>query len=78
MNNNDIKKSWWKYGDGYHIGDALRLNDNTLRGDTIYYNNSPDAIIISCDKGMFRKTAVLKISDLKTGATGVYHQKGQH
>ena len=76
MNNKEIKKSWWKYGSGFHIGDALRFDYNNLKGDTIYSDNEPIAIISSCGKGMFRETAVLEIKDLETGKVGTYHEKG--
>lgn len=78
MKNNDIKKSWWKYGSGYHIGDALRFDNNNLKNDTIYSKNKPVAIILTCGKGLFRETAVLEIKDLKKGEIGIYHQKGLH
>lgn len=75
MNNEEIKKSWWKYGSGYHLGDFLEFNDSNLTDDTIYVNNKPVAIILSCGKGTFRKSAVLEIENLKTGETGIYHEK---
>lgn len=74
--NDEIKKSWWKYGSGYHIGDVLRFDDNNLKGDTIYSKNEPKAIISSCGKGVFRQNAVLEIKDLETGKVGTYHEKG--
>mgnify|MGYP000942977947 CR=1 len=76
MHNEEIRKSWWKYGDGFHVDDALRFDD--LKGDTLYFDNSPTAIIVSCGKGLYRKTAVLKIEDLRTGKVGTYHEKGSY
>ena len=49
-----------------------------LKGDTLYFDNSPTAIIVSCGKGLYRKTAVLKIEDLRTGKVGTYHEKGSY
>lgn len=76
MNNKDISKFWWKYGTGYHIGDVLRFDDNNLKGDTIFKNDIPVAIITFCRKGTFRKTAILEISEIETKKKGTYHQKG--
>ena len=76
MENKEIKKSWWKYGSGYHIGDALRFDENNLKGDTLYSDNKPLAVVSSCGKGLFRKTSVLKIKDLETGKVGTYNEKG--
>ena len=76
LSNNEIKKSWWLYGSGHDFGGSLRLDNNDLKGDTIYSNGQPIAIISSCGKGMFRKTAILELKDIKTGEVGTYHDKG--
>jgi hypothetical protein len=75
MDNGEIKKSWWKYGSGHHIRDRLEFNDKNLIGDTIYSNDEPVAIIISCARGMFQNSAELKIKDLTTGELGTYYEK---
>lgn len=74
--NIEIKKSWWLYGSGFNIGDALRFDNNNLKGDTIYSNKKPIAIILSCGKGLFHKTAILEIHDVESGKVGIYHDKG--
>jgi len=76
LSNNEIKKSWWKYGSGYHLAGALRFENSNLKGDTILVNNKPIAIILSCGKGFFRKTAILEIKDIESGNVGIYHDKG--
>ena len=76
LSNTEIKKSWWLFGSGFHIGDALRFDNDNLKGDTIYSHDTPKAIILSCGKGPFRRTAILEIQDVKTGEVGVYHDKG--
>lgn len=76
MNNEEIKQSWWKYGEGFHIGDALRLDDDELKMDTIFSNNKPVAIIISCKKRFPQNDAVMKIQSLETGEKGTYFEKG--
>lgn len=78
MSNSRIKESWWLHGSGYHVGDALRFDDDNLKGDTIYKEKEPVAIILSCENGAFYKTAVLKIQDIETGNIGTYHDKGPH
>lgn len=75
MDNEEIKKSWWKYGSGYHISDRLDFDDRNLKGDTIYSNNKPIAIILSCGKEIFQSTAVLEIKELTKGEIGTYHEK---
>lgn len=75
IDNDTIKKSWWKYGSGYRICDRLDFDNNNLKGDTIYLNNKPIAIVLSCSKGLFRNTADLEIKNLTTGETGIYHEK---
>jgi hypothetical protein len=78
MSNTEIKKSWWKHGSGYGVGDFLRFdNGYNIVGDTIYYEKEPIAIITSCGKGIFRDAAVLEIKDLKTGKVASYHEKGR-
>lgn len=74
--NDEIRKSWWLYGSGYHLSDRLEFNDTNLRGDTIYTKGKPTALILWCGKGMFRRSAILEIKDLKSGDTGIYHDKG--
>lgn len=74
--NEKIKNSWWKYGSGYHIGDALRFDDNNLKGDTIYKNEKPVAVITYCGKGLFRNSFSLEIESIETGESGTYHDKG--
>ena len=76
MDDEKIKESWWKYGSGYHIGDALRFDHNNLKGDTIYRNDKPIAIITYCGKGMFRNSAILEVESIATGESGTYHDKG--
>lgn len=75
MSNAEIRKSWWKYGSGYHLGDALRFDENNLKGDTIYRLNQPVALISYCGKGLFRRSAILKIESIETWEQGVYHEK---
>lgn len=70
-----LKKSRWKYGSGYHIGDMLTFTNDDLKGDTIYFENKPIALITFCEKGAFRNSAILEIKDLRTGKSGTYHQK---
>ncbi len=46
MSNAQIRQSWWKYGSGYHLSDALRFDESNLKGDTIYSLNKPAALVL--------------------------------
>ncbi|MNJ84314.1 hypothetical protein D3C87_17640 [compost metagenome] len=76
MSNPEIMKSWWKFGRGSSIGDVLIFDKTNLKADTIYQNGEPVALIIDCNKGVFRRSAVLEIELLTTHAHGFYHDKG--
>src|SRR5690554_8223502 len=54
---NEIEKSWWKYGSGLHLGDVLRFDDSNLKGDTIYRNKQPVAIVIACERKVLENSA---------------------
>jgi hypothetical protein len=76
MNNDDIKTFTWRYTEGYHIGDILELNNNNLRGDTIYSKNQPVAIIIKRSKEVPFTTPSLDIKDFNSDKIGTYHEIG--
>lgn len=73
---NEIEKSWWKYGSGLHLGDVLRFDDSNLKGDTIYRNNQPVAIVIACERKVLENSGVLKLKSIHNEKTGTYHEKG--
>jgi len=69
-NYNDIEIGWWKYGDGYHIGDALRFDDfYNVSNDTIFRNKKAIATI------QFYTNRRMTIKSLNTGEKGIYHHK---
>jgi len=76
MSNEEIKNLQWKYGEGYHIGDVLLLDDHNLKGDTIYKDDKPIAVIMKSGD-MFWESPDLVIKDIKTGKTGTYHELGK-
>lgn len=76
IKNNEIRKSWWLYGEGYNIGDVLQFDDASLKGDTIYMKGRPVALIVDCSKEFYRNSAVLEIESLNTHEIGTYHDKG--
>lgn len=80
LDNPAVQNYWWKYGEGFHIGDALHFEQegfNYLKDDTIFQNGKPVATIISCDKSIFRDSYVMKICSFSDPSTiGTYHQKG--
>lgn len=76
ISNDEIEKSWCKYGSGLHLGDVLRFDDSNLKGDTIYRNNQPAAIVIACERKVLENSAVLKLKSIHNEKTGTYHEKG--
>src|SRR5690554_7637315 len=66
---NEIEKSWWKYGSGLHLGDVLRFDDSNLKGDTIYRNKQPVAIVIACERKVLENSAVLKLKSIHNEKT---------
>lgn len=76
MTNEEIENYQWKYGEGYHIGDVLLLDNHNLKGDTIYKDDKPVAVITNSG-GMFWESPDLEIKDLKTEQSGTYHEMGK-
>lgn len=73
LNKKEANESWWKYNNGYYLGDVLILNEESLIRDTIYINNTPKAFLLE------EKNAVLWFIDKKiiiksieSDETGVY------
>jgi len=75
LTNDGIQKHWWKYGNGFHIGDVLRFDNNSLRNDTIFINNIPTAKIIDKVHGLFGADNEIIIKSFLSSATGTYHEK---
>jgi len=72
----DLKNGWWKYGNGYHIGDVLDFNTLTFSNDTIYTNGIPRAILIDRVDSYFNLTSrKIIIQSLSSNEKGTYHQK---
>ena len=76
FNDKELKNGWWKYGEGYHIGDVLNFNNILLSNDTIYRNGIPDAILIDRIDSHFNLTSrKIIIQSLSSNEKGTYHQK---
>lgn len=66
----ELKTGWWKYGQGFHLGDdVLILKDSNLRNDTILIGQKPVAIILSVS------SHEIKIASIPSGETGIYFHK---
>lgn len=71
-NDMDLKKGWWKYGEGYHIGDVIDFKSHKISNDTIFINDKPKALLISQENFISRK---IVIKSLESDETGTYHNK---
>ena len=76
LSNDEISKSWWKYGSGFSLGDVLIFDETNLKGDTIFENQESVAIIKSCNTGLFEEYPKLEIESIETGEIGIYYEKG--
>jgi hypothetical protein len=71
MTYEEIKNYQWKHVEGYHIGDVLILDEHNLKGDTIFKDEIPVAVIQKSG-GMFWESPELEIKSITTGKTGKY------
>ncbi len=78
FNNKELKESWWKFGEGYYIGDVLNFNNENLiiKNDTLFLNNKPKAIIITQTESFlgFTDRSII-IKSLESNEKGTYFQK---
>lgn len=71
-----LKTGWWKYGEGYHLGDVVDFNKGfSINGDTVLQNGHRVGIITRKTKGMFGNDDEIEITSLDKKQSGVYHQK---
>jgi hypothetical protein len=76
LNDQQLKSGWWKYGDGFHIGDVVDFNkEYSMMGDTILQSGKTVGIITRKSKGMFGDDNEIEITSLDKKRSGVYHQK---
>jgi len=75
LTNEKIKKHWWKYGEGFHIGDVLVLDNKNLINDTIFINDKPTAIIVDKVYGLIGADNKIIIRSVWTNEKGTYHEK---
>ena len=82
----ELKKGWWKYGSGEHIGDVINFDNHTLSNDTIYSGEEAIAVIVDREESLFgmssRKIFIDPLVESKVyieseydKGIGVYHQK---
>lgn len=75
LNNKQIEELGWKYGEGFHIKDALFFGDSlTISNDTIFENLKPIAIIVDCNRRI-DSSEILEIKSILTNEEGVYYAK---
>jgi hypothetical protein len=76
LSDQQLKRGWWKYGEGYHLGDVVDFNHRfSISGDTILQNGKAVAVIIDRKKGIFGDDNEIQIRSLDKKESGVYHQK---
>lgn len=81
INDRYIKNHMWLYEGGYHLGDLLLFDSFvdsllTLRNDTVFKNQVPEAIIINFKKGALNKNAEMTLMSIHSRKLGTYHDKG--
>ena len=75
LNNDEVKKLGWKYGNGFHIGDVISFDEiYTLRNDTIFFNNKAKAKIVS-SRRRIDGSEILIIKSLINNKKGNYYAK---
>ncbi|WP_322969480.1 hypothetical protein [Faecalibacter sp. LW9] len=69
--------NYWKYSDGFHIGDVIDFNNNNfiIKNDTIFHNNIPIAKFVKIQNRLGIADNKLTIQDLKTSEIGNYSGK---
>ncbi|MEN0082204.1 hypothetical protein [Flavobacterium lindanitolerans] len=76
----DKIKSDWKYYSGFDFGDFLSFKHQNLKiqNDTIYKDSTPLAIIVELKTNYLPGTEnKLTLKDIKSGALGIYTDKGK-
>ena len=77
LSDSEIKRDWWLYGSGYHIGDQLRNLEGKIKNDTIYQSGKPAAVIYSTKRGFLGSDNEIVIKALDSDKLGYYHYKGE-
>ena len=76
LNEQQLKTGWWKYGEGYYLGDVVDFSKGfSINGDTILQNGLRVGIITRMTKGMFGDDNEIEIISLDKKQSGVYHQQ---
>lgn len=71
-----LKEGWWKYGEGYSVGDVIDFKAGyTLSQDTLLMNGRKVAIVSRIDKRIFPGNNQMIIRSLDGRQSGVYFQK---
>lgn len=68
---------FWKYSEGFHIGDLMDPKDDLLeiKDDTIFSNDFPVARFLEIENRFFSGDKVLYIQSLTSDEAGVYVSK---
>lgn len=68
---------FWKYSEGFHIGDAMDPKDDILevKNDTLFRNHFPIARFLKLENRILSGDKVLYIQSLTSDEVGVYVSK---
>ena len=68
---------FWKYYDGFYIGDFLEFKNQLIKNqnDTIYYSQIPVALILKIENRFFTGDKLLHFKDIATDKKGIYISK---
>ena len=76
LSDSEIKRDWWLYGSGYHIGDQLRNLEGQFKNDTLFQSGEPVATIFSTERGFLGYDDEIVIKAIDSDELGFYHYKG--
>lgn len=84
IDNEELSKYWWKYGDGYHFKDVLVFDNgkketsnlqNWISNDTIYFDNKPELRVLNT-YNRINGNIVLTVTLIDRYTISYYHNKG--
>lgn len=76
LSDHEMKEGWWKYGQGYHVGDVIDFKENfSISRDTLYRDGQIIGTVIRKRRGWFGFENEIEIRALDGKQSGVYYKK---